>query len=134
MLRRAEGFAEWVLSMAEGRAKSARERQCPNGEADKGSLCSQQKPLQPQSGGMEAWRNIGSRIGGDSSGKRVDDAHPGTRPLFSFRSRQPVQQPGCAQTLERHRSQFKHKWKGPTRSVGSSPFMPDYDLERSEAF
>jgi hypothetical protein len=21
-----------------------------------------------------------------------------------------------------------------TRSVGSSPFMPDYDLERSEAF
>jgi hypothetical protein len=26
------------------------------------------------------------------------------------------------------------KWKGPTRSVGSSPFMPDYDLERSEVF
>jgi len=24
------------------------------------------------------------------------------------------------------------RWKGPTRSVGSSPFMPDYDLERSE--
>lgn len=28
----------------------------------------------------------------------------------------------------------RNKWKGPTRSVGSSPFMPDYDLERSEAF
>ena len=26
------------------------------------------------------------------------------------------------------------RWKGPTRSVGSSPFMPDYDLERSEVF
>ncbi len=24
--------------------------------------------------------------------------------------------------------------RGPTRSVGSSPFMPDYDLERSEVF
>jgi putative transposase len=28
----------------------------------------------------------------------------------------------------------RNKWKGPTRSVGSAPFMPDYDLERSEAF
>ena len=28
----------------------------------------------------------------------------------------------------------RNKWKGPTRSVGSSPFMPDYDLERSEVF
>jgi hypothetical protein len=28
----------------------------------------------------------------------------------------------------------RNKWKGPSRSVGSSPFMPDYDLERSEAF
>ena len=27
----------------------------------------------------------------------------------------------------------RNKWKGPTRSVGSSPFMPDCDLERSEA-
>ena len=26
----------------------------------------------------------------------------------------------------------RNKWKGPKRSVGSSPFMPDYDLERSE--
>ena len=28
----------------------------------------------------------------------------------------------------------RNKWKGPSRSVGSSPFMPDYDLERSEVF
>jgi putative transposase len=28
----------------------------------------------------------------------------------------------------------RNKWKGPTRSVGSSPFMPDCDLERSEVF
>jgi hypothetical protein len=28
----------------------------------------------------------------------------------------------------------RNKWKRPTRSVGSSPFMPDYDLERSEVF
>jgi hypothetical protein len=28
----------------------------------------------------------------------------------------------------------RNKWKGPTRSVGSSPFMPDYDLERSKVF
>jgi putative transposase len=28
----------------------------------------------------------------------------------------------------------RNNWKGPTRSVGSSPFMPDYDLERSEVF
>jgi len=28
----------------------------------------------------------------------------------------------------------RNKWKGPTRSVGSIPFMPDYDLERSEVF
>src|ERR1700747_2278053 len=28
----------------------------------------------------------------------------------------------------------RNKWKGPTRSVGSSPFMPDYDLEPSEVF
>src|SRR5258705_10678464 len=28
----------------------------------------------------------------------------------------------------------RNKWKGPTRSVGSSPFMPDCDLDRSEVF
>jgi transposase InsO family protein len=28
----------------------------------------------------------------------------------------------------------RNKWKGPTRSAGSSPFMPAYDLERSGAF
>jgi putative transposase len=28
----------------------------------------------------------------------------------------------------------RNNWKGPARSVGSSPFMPDYDLERSEGF
>jgi Integrase core domain len=28
----------------------------------------------------------------------------------------------------------RNKWKEPSRSVGSSPFVPDYDLERSEVF
>lgn len=37
---------------------------------------------------------------------------PGPRALFSFGSRQPIQQPGCAQTLERDWSQFKYERRG----------------------
>ena len=40
----------------------------------------------------------------------------------------------CSQKRNEVQESKRNKWKGPTRSVGSSPFMPDYDLERSEAF
>ena len=59
--------------------------------------------------GLETGRNLGSRVGRYRTGKRIDDAYPGPGALFPFRSRQPVQQPGCAQTFEGDRSQSKYE-------------------------
>src|ERR1700730_6241892 len=45
MLPSAEGFAQWLLSVAKGKAWSALERKCRIARADQGDLCRQQKPL-----------------------------------------------------------------------------------------